>query len=115
MIFPSELEFLEAFGLDPVETDTSIGMCRYIQNSKTSGIEIDISFSAVMKSFQVALRLFKHEIATISSENVSSIEIVNDAQGEGIHIIFDICDSISEARVTLYPEITCRWWTLRNN
>ena len=62
MNFPSELDFLEAFGLDPVETDTSTGMCRYIQNSKTSGIEIDISFSAVMKSFQVALRLFKHEI-----------------------------------------------------
>lgn len=115
MNFPSELDFLEAFGLEPVEEDLSIGMCRYIKYSKTPGVEIDISFSAIMKSFQVSLRLSKQEIATISSENVSSIKIVNDSQGEGLHIIFDICGSISEARVTLDPEITCRWWTICNN
>ena len=40
--FPSKLDFLEVFGIEPVETDLSIGMCRYIKNSKTSGKEIDI-------------------------------------------------------------------------
>lgn len=114
MEFPSTNDFLEEFGIEPIEVDPSLALCRYIKKSKTSELEVDVSFSAVMESFQVVLRLATHELAIISSENVKSIELVRDSSGAGVRVVFDICESISEARVIFEPEVSCRWWTLRN-
>ena len=114
MQFPNENDFLEAFGIEPVEVDPNLALCRYTKKSKNSEIEVDISFSAVMQSFQVVLRLAKQELATVSSENVKSIELVRDNSGAGVRVVFDICESVSEARVTFEPEVSCQWWTLRN-
>lgn len=114
MEFPSANDFLEEFGIEPVEVDPGLALCRYTKKSKNSELEVDISFSAVMASFQVVLRLAMQELAIISSENVKSIELVRDSSGAGIRVVFDICESISEARVIFEPEVSCRWWTLRN-
>lgn len=114
MEFPSTNDFLEEFGIEPIEVDPSLALCRYIKKSTNSELEVDISFSAVMASFQVVLRLAMQEVAIISSENVKSIELVRNSSGAGVHVVFDICESISEARVIFEPEVSCRWWTLRN-
>lgn len=112
--FPSPTDFLEEFGIEPVEVDPSLALCRYTRKSKKYEIEIDISFSAVMESFQVVLRPAMQELAIVSSENVKSIEIVRDSSGAGVRVVFDNCGSTSEARVMLEPEVSLRWWTLRN-
>ncbi|MBM1203863.1 MULTISPECIES: hypothetical protein [Pseudomonas] len=114
MEFPSTSDFLEEFGIEPVEIDPTLALCRYTKKSKNSELEVDISFSAVMRSFQVVLRLSMQELAVVSSENVKSIELVRDSSGAGVHVVFDFFESISEARVIFEPEISCRWWTLRN-
>ncbi|WP_415846982.1 hypothetical protein [Stenotrophomonas indicatrix] len=114
MKFPSESDFLEAFGIEPIEVDPTLALCRYIKKSSRSDVEVDVSFSAVMKSFQVVLRLAAQEMAVISSESVKSIELVRDGSGAGVHVVFDIFESISEARVMFEPDVCCRWWTLRN-
>ncbi|MFJ9992746.1 hypothetical protein [Pseudomonas putida] len=113
MKFPSEDDFLEEFGIEPIEVDQSLALCRYKVESKNSDLELDFSFSAVMESFQVVLKLAKQELAIISSENVKSIEVVRDSSEAGVRVVFDICDSISEAVVTFEPDLNCRWWTLR--
>lgn len=113
MEFPSENDFLEAFGIEPIEVDQGLALCRYKVKSKNNDLELDFSFSAVMDSFQVVLKLAMQELAIISSENVKSIEVVRDSSGAGIRVVFDICDSISEARIILEPDLSCRWWTLR--
>ena len=114
MEFPSTNDFLEEFGIEPIEVDPSLALCRYTKKSANSELEVDISFSAVMASFQVVLRLAMQEVAIISSENVKSIELVRDSSGAGVHVVFNIGESISEARVIFEPEVSCRWWTLRN-
>ncbi|MBA1243845.1 hypothetical protein [Pseudomonas japonica] len=114
MKFPSTSDFLIEFGIEPIEVDPSLALCRYIKRSKISELEIDVSFSAVMRSFQVVLRLSMQELAIISSENVKAIELVRDDSGAGIHVVFEIGGVISEARVIFEPEVSCRWWTLRN-
>ncbi|NWA29217.1 hypothetical protein HX866_30465 [Pseudomonas gingeri] len=114
MKFPSVNDFLEEFGIEPVEVDPNLALCRYVQKSQSGGLEIDVSFSAVMESFQVVLRLANQEVANISSENVKFIELVRDSAGAGVRVIFDICETKSEARITFEPEISCRWWILRN-
>lgn len=113
MEFPSENDFLEEFGIEPIEVDPSLALCRYTMKSKNSDLELDFSFSAVMESFQVVLRLSMQELAVFSSENVKSIDVVRDSSEAGVRVVFDICDSISEARVIFEPNLSCRWWTLR--
>ncbi|WP_097084423.1 MULTISPECIES: hypothetical protein [unclassified Pseudomonas] len=114
MVFPTTNDFLEMFGIEPVEVDPSLAFSRYIKKSKDSGIEVDISFSAVMASFQVVLRLAMHELAVISSENVKAIELLQEGSEAGVRVVFDLPNSTSEARVIFEPEVSCRWWTLRN-
>lgn len=114
MEFPSADDFLEEFGIEPVEVDSSLALCRYKKKSKNSEIEVDISFSAVMGSFQVVLRLAMQELVVISSEKVKSIELVRDGSGAGVRVVFDILDSVSEARVIFEPEVSCRWWIVSN-
>lgn len=81
--------------------------------SKNSDLEIDLSFSAAMNSFQVVLNLAGRELAVISSENVKIIELLRDGSEAGVRVVFDICDPISEARILFEPDLSCRWWTLR--
>ena len=113
MDFPSESDFLEEFGIEPIEVDPSLALCRYTVKSSRSDLELDISFSPVMESFQVVLRLPMQELAVISSERVKSIEVVRDGFEAGVRVVFDISDSISEAMVMFEPDLSCRWWTLR--
>ncbi|HEY1026491.1 MAG TPA: hypothetical protein VGE28_02580 [Pseudomonas sp.] len=114
MKFPSVNDFLMEFGIEPVELDPSLSLCRYIVKSRSSELEVDFSFSDVMGSFQVVLRLAEQELAIISSESVKFIELFRNDEGAGVHVFFDIYDSISEAWVMLEPDVSCRWWTLRN-
>lgn len=114
MNFPSTDDFLEAFGIAPIEEDPSLAYCRYVKQASEGEMEIDISFSAVSESFQVVLRCGGREVATISSERVKLIEIRSDDSGSGIHAVFDIGDVTSEAFVMLEPEPRCHWWTLRS-
>lgn len=55
MDFPSTVDFLAAFGIEPVEEDPCMAYCRYVKQSKDRLHELDISFSAVAESFQVVL------------------------------------------------------------
>jgi hypothetical protein len=113
MMFLSTIDFMEEFGIEPVEVDPSLALCRYIKKSESSELEVDLSFSAVMKSFQVVLRLSMQELAVVSSENVRSIELVRDSSGAGVHVVFEFCNLLSEARVIFVPEVSFRWWILR--
>ncbi|WP_080052677.1 hypothetical protein [Pseudomonas syringae] len=114
MQFPSREDFLEEFGIEPVEIDSSSALLRYVIKSKSSELELDISFSAVMQSFQIILSFSTKKVAVISSENVESIDFIRNTSGAGIRVIFDLCKSTSEAHVLIEPEPSCHWWTLRN-
>lgn len=115
MKFPSKNDFLEEFGIEPIEVDPNLALCSYKIKSRNSDLEMDFSFSAVMESFQVVLRLSKQEVAVVSSENVDIIEVVRDGSGAGVRVVFGFAELISEARVMFEPDLSCQWWTLRGN
>lgn len=114
MNFPSSFDFEEAFGLEPLEEDSSLAYCRYVKKSNDGLQEIDISFSGVADSFQVVFRLGGKEIITLSSEKVKAIQLRRDQSGADLHISFDLNDVTSEAVVTLEPDLHCSWWLLRS-
>lgn len=113
MEFPSTLEFMEAFGLEPIDEDASMGYCRYVKRSEDGLRELDFSFSAVTESFQVGFRCGGKEVMLVSSEKVRLVELRNDKIGSGFRVVFDFNGETSEAVVTLEPELHCHWWTLR--
>ncbi|MFB4392838.1 MULTISPECIES: hypothetical protein [unclassified Pseudomonas] len=115
MRFPRENDFLEEFGISPIEVDPGLALIRFLVKSNDGNVELDFSFSAVMESFQVVWRFANRDMMVISSEKVSAIEMIRDDSGAGIRVVFDVCESISEARVNIEPDISCRWWTLRSS
>ncbi|WP_137940383.1 hypothetical protein [Chitinivorax sp. B] len=114
MKFPSTADFLEVFGIEPVEEDPSMAYCRYVKQSSDGLQELDISFSAVAESFQVVLRCSGKELVRVSSERVQFIELQQDMSSFRVHVVFDVLDGASEVVVTLEPELHCHWWTLRS-
>ena len=114
MNFPSKYDFLEAFGIEPAEEDSSMAYYRYVKPSPNGELEIDISFSAISHSFQVVLRCRGHVVATVSSEKVKFIQLRSDKSGDGIHVVFDIQGVNSEVWVKLEPEVNFHWWVLRS-
>ena len=112
MKFPDEIEFLESFGLEPIEFDLSMSYYRYIKKSKNGLVELDISFNAISSSFQVVLINNGREISVCSSENVCLLEIRNTRKGFGIHVIFEINGQKSEVEVTLEPDLHVYWWLI---
>lgn len=113
MDFSSISNFLMEFGIEPVEVDPSMAYCKYVLSSKKNSFEVDISFSAVMESFQINVRVNGDEVMMISSEKVESIKLFRQDVIAGVHVVFDMVGLRSEAKVLLEPEISCRWWTLR--
>lgn len=114
MKFPSELDFLEFFGMEPVEVDPSMAYCRYVKTSNDGRSELEFSFSAVSESFQVVLRCAGQEMVCITSESVSLMEIRTHRRGKGVHVVFDAHGGKSEAEVTFEPNLHCSWWYLRD-
>lgn len=114
MEFPSTADFLEAFGIEPIEEDPSMAYCRYLKESPGGLQEMDVSFSAVSESFQVVLRFSGKEVVKVSSEKVRFVKLWHDQSGSGIHVMFDVGDGVSEAVITLEPDLHCHWWTLRS-
>ncbi len=115
MKFPSTSDFLEAFGLEPIEEDSSMAYCRYVKESDDGSQEFDFSFSGVAESFQLILRCNGNELITISSENVRLVEIRSDKADACIHVVFDVNHGTSEATLTMEPRLHCHWWTLRGS
>lgn len=113
MNFPSELDFLESFGIEPISVDPSTAFCRYTKKSPDGCSEVDFSFSAVAESFQVAFRCSGEEVACLSAEGVSLIEFDKTPKGSGVRVKFDVNGLRSEAEITLEPIVHCSWWSIR--
>jgi hypothetical protein len=112
IVFPSTDDFLQAFGLEPIESDRDSAYCRYVKPSSDGNTEIDFSFNAAARSFQAVLRCGGNEIAAICSEKVKFIEIRHDKTMSGLHVVFDIDGVLSEALIALEPTLHCKWWLL---
>lgn len=113
MKFPDKDEFLQLFGIQPIEEDPSVALCRYRLHSKSNNLELDLSFSAIQESFQVLLYLGEQQVVNFVSERTTQIELYRDSRESGLRVHFDVAGAAAEAIVTLEPEIKCRWWLIR--
>ncbi|MFM9860704.1 hypothetical protein RUR49_19790 [Pseudoxanthobacter sp. M-2] len=112
MTFPSEEEFLAAFGVEPAESDLSVGSFLYVFEDCDGPLKAMVSFNAVERSFQVRLLIAGRDVIVVSSEKVESLRIHQDRRSSSLRAIFDIDGIISEAEVIVSPALSCRWWAL---
>ena len=112
MTFPSEEEFLAAFGVEPMESDLSVGSFLYVFEDCDGPLKAMVSFNAVERSFQVRLLIAGRDVIVVSSEKVESLRIHQDRRSSGLRAIFDIDGIISEAEVIVSPALSSRWWAL---
>ncbi|HDS1147625.1 MULTISPECIES: hypothetical protein [Stenotrophomonas] len=108
MKYPAREEFLERFGLEPFKVDPEIGLFVYREGSEGQ-VEVEFSFSLVMRSFQVSIFIGGVEVSVISSEGVDSISIFEYAGRSGLRIEFISELGLSKAELVLEPTIHLVW------
>jgi hypothetical protein len=78
---PSELDFLEAFGVEPQEAKPSDGFWCYMFKGEDE-LSLMLSFNQHEGSIQTTLMQGDFEIFTVSHEGAENVEIVSTVDGE---------------------------------
>ncbi len=111
MKYPAREEFLDRFGLEPFKVDPEIGLFVYRAGSEGQ-VEVEFSFSLVMRSFQALISIDGGGVSVISSEGVNSISIFENNGRSGLRIEFIPGLGLSRAELVLEPTIHLSWSTL---
>lgn len=111
MKYPAREEFLDRFGLEPFKVDPEIGLFVYRAGSE-GRVEVEFSFSLVMRSFQALISIDGVDVSVISSEGVNSILIFENNGRSGLRIEFIPGLGLSRAELVLEPTIHLSWSTL---
>lgn len=112
---PSELDFLAALGIEPVDSIPAEGGYHYLIQSPDGERELDINFSAIVDFFQLRYRVKGEEVVYLSSEKLQSIELFHDKNRTTLKVIFDIDGVDAEAVVALTPQMHCSWSLLKRS
>jgi len=115
MKVPCVEDFMESFGMKPVETkeDPDLRIFLYRAKSNDGKLEIDFSFSEIMSSFQILLRCCDREIGVICSEKMQKIEIYKEKYKSGIKVVFEISGCSSEVDIIIEPDLYYHWSILQ--
>ena len=104
---PEDLELLEFFESDPIESVPSDGYWCYEFTDK-NGVGIRLSCSALAKSVQTVLLVNGSEIETVVHEGAEEMKIENDA----LRCSFAL-DQLTQLEIKVRPDITVQWSSLR--
>lgn len=113
MKIPSELDFLAALGIEPIDSDPVEGTYSYLIQTPDGERELDISFSALMDFFQLRYRVKGEEVIYLSSERAQSIELFHERNRTTLKVIFEIEGVDAEAIISLAPQLHCHWTVLK--
>lgn len=111
MIHPVENDFLEMFGLEPVLVEPDLGLVAY-RIGAGKGVQVEFSFSLVMRSFQVVTSVDEVVVSVVSSEGVGSIQLFERNGKAGLEVAFNSRGGESKAVLVMEPEVSLMWSTL---
>ncbi|NKC16810.1 MAG: hypothetical protein GKR94_32840 [Gammaproteobacteria bacterium] len=106
---PDELEFLDFFGSEPVESAPEDGYFCYKAVNERGGIELFFSFHEIEGSIQSRLVLNNEELMVVSGECVEEIRMQRDASGEYLSCLFNVTGVESKASVYIRPRLKIKW------
>lgn len=109
---PDELEFLEVFESEPIESDPDDGYYCY-RAANEEGIELLFSFHEIEGSIQSRLMFNGEELAVVSGECAEEIKVRRDASGEYLSCLFNISGVESKASIYIRPTLKVMWHTIQ--
>lgn len=104
---PDDLELLEFFESDPIESEPSDGFWCY-EFSDESGVKIRLSCNALAKSVQTVLLIAERELETVVHEGAEEMKIENGV----LRCAFSL-DQLSQLELKVRPSISVLWSSLR--
>jgi len=110
---PCVEDFMECFGMTPVEEDPEMAYFLYTRKSNDGKLEIDFSFGEITNSFHILLRCCGREVGKIYSEKMQKIEIRKGKYRSGINVVFEISGCASEVDIIFEPDLYCHWRILQ--
>lgn len=111
MNFPSQLDFLETLGVEPVEVDLDWAYCEYCLYMDEK-FQLNFGFSGVSNTFLVVLKYENNEIVRLNSENLETIKFQKTEKGKGLQLKFKSNETDSIVEITVDPFPHCSWWSL---
>lgn len=112
MIFPDADDFRAAFGVDPTDFDQDTLTFWYSFKANAGGVQVVVSFSALMKSFQVSMVVAGKEVAMVSSEGVESVRLIEEGADKKIFVSFLEGRYSSGVTLVVEPDVHLTWHAL---
>lgn len=112
MNFPDVEDFKAVLGVEPSGFDQDTLTFWYSFDAGDGSIKLLMSFSVLMKSFQVNISVAGHEVAMVSSEGVEWIRLVSEGDEKKISVSFleDMC--FSGVTLVVEPQLYLDWHAL---
>jgi len=104
---PEDLELLEFFEAEPIESEPSDGFWRY-EFKDGDGVAVRLSCNALAKSVQTDLLVRGREVATVVHEGAEEMKIAN-----GVLRCSFALDQLTQLEVKVRPNVLVQWSSLR--
>lgn len=108
---PSEQEFLETLGLEPVEARPMDGLWAYVIGEEGS-LQLRLSFNTHEQSVQTAWTKDGAPLCVVVHEDAVALAFVTTGETVEIHGTFGDHGQHSELRLLARPRLEVRWSTL---
>ena len=112
MEFPDVEEFSAVLGVEPSSFDQDGLTFWYSLESKGGRIRALVSFSALMRSFQVNFSLEGEEVAMVCAEGVERIRLVEEGDETKLCVSYMEGACSSEATLVVHPKLHLNWYVL---
>lgn len=106
---PSDLELLEFFESEPIESEPSDGYWCY-EFTDGYGLGVRLSCNALAKSVQSVLLVGGREVETVAHEGAEEMKIVDGS----LRCSFAL-NQLSQLEIRVRPAITVHWSSLRTH
>ena len=106
--FPSVLDMLAEFGLDP-DYDDNLMSYTYAFHSPDDEMELIVTYSGPMRYVAVTLMLKDADIFTVDTENVRSLRIVRERGACWLQASYKADRALPDLYIYLEPKFKCRW------
>jgi hypothetical protein len=111
---PDELELLDFFGVEPLESAPEDGYWCYEVTDQFK-VRARVSFSIFERSLQIVLSCNDREIMTVSQEGAVKLTTFETSSGLTLHCEFVYADAHSAVSIQVRPEIKVNWSILKTD
>lgn len=106
--FPSKLDMLAQFGLEPEEEDDALPSLSYRFGSK-DGVEILLVYSVHIHFVDVSMYVAGEMVFTIATHNAAEMRIGEKPGASWLQVIYEEGRNLPDLFIHVEPRLKCRW------